>query len=149
MLRMGLDSSSSSFCSGIPLASQCATPKTVYELVAFADLLKPMPNSPVGINSPFEFASFGFLQHEFRPATRCERTLARVSNRQGRQNCPHCKQNRIHDCCGEIAPTARFKHGTRRFTERPRIPSWPRPYPPSHSHKWSIPTASRQDIVKK
>src|ERR1700745_3825066 len=88
------------------VTSQRTPPKAVYEFVAFADLLKPMPNLPVKLNSAFKFASFGFLQHEFRPATRCECTLARVSNRQGRQNCPQCKQNRIHDCCGKIAPAA-------------------------------------------
>ena len=71
MLRIGLEIFEFLVLLGnTAVTPQCATPKTAYELVAFADLLKPMPNLPVDINSPFEFASFGFLQHEFRPATR-------------------------------------------------------------------------------
>jgi len=85
---------------------QRSTPKAVYELVAFAYLLKPMPNLPIELNSAFEFAPFGFLQHEFRPTTRREHALACVSNCQNRQNCPQRKQNRIHDCRGKIAPGA-------------------------------------------
>src|SRR4029077_8899807 len=107
MLRIGLEIFEFLILFGnTAVTPQFATPKTVYELIAFADLLKPMPNSAVDINSAFEFASFGFLQHEFRPATRCERTLARESTRQDRQNCPQCKKNRIHDCREKIAPAA-------------------------------------------
>src|SRR6516164_11377734 len=78
---------------------QRGTPKAVYELVAFAYLLKPLPNLSVELNGAFEFAPFGFLQHKFRPPTWCDRALACVSNCQNWQNCPQRKQNRIHDRC--------------------------------------------------
>src|SRR5271166_4942546 len=130
MLRIGLEVFEFLILLGnAAVALQRGTPKAVYELIAFAHLLKPMPNLPIELNSAFEFAPFGLLQHEFRPTTRREHTLARVSDCQSRQNCPQRKQNCIHDCCEKIAPAARFKHGTRRSTECSRMPFWPRLYP--------------------
>src|ERR1700758_5746825 len=111
------------------MSPQRATPKAVYELIALAHLLKPVANLSIELNSAFELAPFGPLQHEFRPTPWCKQRLARVSNCQSRQNYPQRKQNRIHDCRRKIAPAARFKHGTRRFEECSRMPFWPRPFP--------------------
>src|SRR5215469_10077008 len=142
----------------IVLAPQGGTPKAVYELVTLEHLLEPMMHPRIELHCPFELASFGFLQHEFGPATRREQILAHVGNGQNRQYCPQRKQNRIQNCRREIAPATRFKHDTRRFTERSkwpfnrseRIPKFLTGLNASpNSHKCSIQTVSRQHIVKK
>src|SRR5215469_3323337 len=72
----------------IAVASQRGTPKAVDKLAAFAQLLKPIASLGIEGNSALEFASFGFLQHEFRPRARCEQGLAHISNRHSRQSNP-------------------------------------------------------------